>query len=72
MRSSFSQDPMAAWHWAGLAISWEVLQLKVRANQENLLTYSMMDFQKMVLKRAFISSTFSHSAITKAITLTPP
>ncbi|QEO97972.1 extracellular protease [Xanthomonas oryzae pv. oryzicola] len=25
---------MAAWHWAGLAISWEVLQLKVRANQE--------------------------------------
>ncbi len=25
---------MAAWHWAGLAISAEVLQLKVRANQE--------------------------------------
>ncbi|WFC26058.1 hypothetical protein [Xanthomonas oryzae] len=24
---------MAAWHWAGLAISAEVLQLKVRANQ---------------------------------------
>ncbi|WP_153296759.1 hypothetical protein [Xanthomonas oryzae] len=24
---------MAAWHWAGFAISWEVLQLKVRANQ---------------------------------------
>ncbi|BAE71061.1 hypothetical protein [Xanthomonas oryzae pv. oryzae MAFF 311018] len=33
MRSSFSQDPMAAWHWAGLAISAEVLQLKVGANQ---------------------------------------
>ncbi|WP_181689531.1 hypothetical protein [Xanthomonas oryzae] len=27
---------MAAWHWAGLAISAEVLQLKVRANQEFL------------------------------------
>ncbi|WP_220130498.1 hypothetical protein [Xanthomonas oryzae] len=25
---------MAAWHWAGLAISAEVLQLKVGANQE--------------------------------------
>jgi len=33
VRSSFSQDPMAAWHWAGLAISAEVLQLKVGANQ---------------------------------------
>ncbi|XUT56775.1 hypothetical protein I0K01_14890 [Xanthomonas oryzae pv. oryzae] len=38
MRSSFSQDPMAAWHWPGLAISAEVLQLKVRANQVFLLT----------------------------------
>ncbi|MGS0573732.1 hypothetical protein WMO33_14575 [Xanthomonas oryzae pv. oryzicola] len=27
---------MAAWHWAGFAISWEVLRLKVRANQEKV------------------------------------
>ncbi|QEO97398.1 hypothetical protein XOCgx_2408 [Xanthomonas oryzae pv. oryzicola] len=26
---------MAAWHWAGFAISWEVLQLKVRTNQDD-------------------------------------
>ncbi|AKK65959.1 hypothetical protein BXOR1_19730 [Xanthomonas oryzae pv. oryzicola] len=44
---------MAAWHWAGLAISREVLQLKVRANQEMLkaslqLTWDDIDFLGLI------------------------
>ncbi len=35
---------MAAWHWAGLAISAEVLQLKVRANQEKKSPGSLPGF----------------------------
>ncbi|OLI65252.1 hypothetical protein IXO151_20590 [Xanthomonas oryzae pv. oryzae] len=36
---------MAAWHWPGLAISAEVLQLKVRANQERIYLIASINFR---------------------------